>query len=135
MSTEQESFHLGSDIHERLIEFAEDRGITKHKAGIRAIDRGLHALGYSDIAVETTRIGRIAGEAGKMLVAFGLAFFLAAAVEPAGTSLVQVLAAVSMACAIVAFMLERAEPELSARLGIPDEKRLDQPETVADEQR
>lgn len=118
---------MGADLQERVDDLADDYDISPHKAGLRAMDRGLQVLGYSDLNAETTAIGRAAGEGGKALAIAGVVFFLAITIPPA---LGQVLAAVCLATAVAGLMIERAEPHVSNRLGVPKEKQ--HPEVVAD---
>lgn len=127
MSGDSRAFRMGTDLQERVDELAEDYDISPHKAGLRAMDRGLQVLGYSDINAETTSIGRTAGEGGKALAIAGVAFFIAITIPPA---LGQVLAAVCLATAILGLMIERAEPYVSNALGVP--KETQHPEVVTD---
>lgn len=118
---------MGGDLQQRVDDLADDYEISAHKAGLKAMDRGLQVLGYSDINAEETSVGRAAAEAGKILGVAGVVFFITMTIPAA---VAQLLAAVCLASAVVGLMIERVEPRFSNALGVPKEKQ--HPEVVTD---
>lgn len=114
-------------MERRIDELADDYDISSHKAGLRAMDRGLQVLGYDEIGEEETQVGRVSGRAGSYLALAGIVLAIAMGLPAA---LLQVMAAVSLAMALAALFVERAEPTISNKLGVP--KETQHPEVAAD---
>lgn len=129
MSGEPVSFKLDEDVKGRLEDMAEDLGMSPHRAGIRAMDRGLLWFGYGDDG--GTYLGRIFGEGGKATAIMGVGFFVAMIAPP---EIIPTIATVCLSAAVALLFAERAEPYISDLLGIPEEKRVppEAREAVAD---
>lgn len=128
-SNEVISARVGNDIDERLTDFEDEFEITRNRAIERALDNGLESLGYAEdhSAEQQTAIGRAAGAAAMPLAVAG--FMLAIGADlPANVSMYA--ASVSLAVAIVALFVERVEPLLSTKLGVPKPKQ--HPDVVPD---
>lgn len=112
---------MGGDLRERVDQFADDYDLSSHKAGLRAMDRGLQTLGYSENedAEAQTAAGKAAGAAAIPLVVAGFVFAVASSMPP---ELAMYTGSVLLACGVVALLVERAEPVLSDKLGVPKTK-------------
>lgn len=118
---------MGGDLQARVDDLADDYDISSHKAGLRAMDRGLQVLGYAEVDSEETAIGAAAAEGGRLLAVAGVVFALGTSMP---VTLGYYVAAVCLACAVVGLLVDRAEPGVSNMLGVPADKQ--HPEVVAD---